>query len=535
MNQHLLLALTLWPAVAGLFLFLIPDRHARAGALVVSIAEFAAVCAMAFNLQPTGAFQFEDHWTWLPQLNVEWHAGVDGLSGYLVLAVALMTVLAVLAVPAASERATAPEAPSSGPTPYPTAGRAFYYWLLAFSTGMIGALVSLNLLVFYVFWELMLLPAFFLLGLWGGKYRVRATIRFALMTLVGSITMLGGIFYLGWLAAAAGSPFPFDYASALTLHFSPLQETLLFLAFMAAFAVKVPLFPFHVWLPSAYGEAPPAAVFLMSGVMAKLGAYGLVRFAIALFPHVALSSAAWWSTLAVVGIVYGAFLALGQGDAKRMIAYSSFSHLGWIALGIFALDTTGLTGGIYQMLSHAVATGALFLLVGMLWERKQTGAIARLGGLAQQVPIMATCLAVVALASVGLPGLNGFVGEFMILLGAWGQSPVRATLGATGVILGAAYMLWLVQRVMFGPAPDGPRMQDLRPREALAVVPLVVLTIVMGLYPGPLLARIEPTAQAVLDRVEQANAGVADRPSVSESGVMAARHGTLALAERPEH
>ncbi len=523
MSPHLLFALVFWPALAGLVVFALPAGLARIGALVVSLAELVVVSAMAFNLQPLPGWQFEDRWDWLPRLGLRWHAGVDGISGFLVLAVALMLVLAILAVPDAKERpATFSAAGGSDPVPYPLPGKAFYYGLLLFAAAMIGALVSLDLLVFYVFWELMLLPAFFLVGMWGGTRRIAATVKFALMTLVGSVTMLGAILYLGAQAAAVGARWPFDYGSALALHFTALQATLLFLAFMAAFIVKIPLFPFHVWLPGAYGEAPTAAVFLMSGVMAKLGTYGLIRFAIPLFPHVAAISAAWWSALAVIGIVYGSFLALGQGDAKQVIAYSSFSHLGWITLGLFALDSVGLTGGVYQMLSHAVATGALFLLVGMLWERRGTGAIARFGGLAHQAPIMATCFGIVALASVGLPGLNGFIGEFMILLGAWGQSPVRAILGATGVILGAAYMLWLVQRLMFGPVPSGPPIADLRPREALAVVPLVVLTVVMGLYPMPILDRIEPATNALMARVDAGAVALA-QAGASTSG----RAGTI--------
>ncbi len=526
MSSHLLFALVLWPALAGLVVFVLPAHLARIGALIVSLAELAVVGALVFNLQPLPGWQFEDRWDWLPQAGLRWHAGVDGISGFLVLAVALMLVLAIVAVPGGKERpATATSAGGTDPVPYPVPGKAFYFGLLLFAAAMIGALVSLDLLVFYVFWELMLLPAFFLVGLWGGTRRVAATVKFALMTLVGSVTMLGAILYLGALASAGGARWPFDYGSVLALHFTALQATLLFLAFMAAFVVKIPLFPFHVWLPGAYGEAPMAAVFLMSGVMAKLGTYGLIRFAIPLFPHVAAISAAWWSALAVVGILYGAFLALGQGDAKQVIAYSSFSHLGWITLGLFALDSVGLTGGVYQMLSHAVATGALFLLVGMLWERRGTGAIARFGGLAHQAPIMATCFVIVALASVGLPGLNGFVGEFMILLGAWGQSPVRAILGATGVILGAAYMLWLVQRLMFGPIPGGPPIADLSLREALAVVPLVVLTVVMGLYPMPILDRIEPATNALMARVDsgavalaQAGAATPDRAGAIVAG-----------------
>ncbi|MBM3267650.1 MAG: NADH-quinone oxidoreductase subunit M [Candidatus Sericytochromatia bacterium] len=483
MTTHLLSWLVFWPLLAGLLVFGLSERRARHWALVASLAELMLATVMIADFQPTPEWQYEERWSWLVPLGLTVHLAVDGISAYLVLGVAILGPLAILA----SWRRDV--------------GKAFFYWLLAFEGGMIGALCSLDLLVFYVFWEIMLLPAFFLTGIWGGEHRIRATVKFAIMTLVGSLTMLLAILYVGVRIHAATGAWSFDLGQALALSYTADEEMLLFWAFMAAFAVKIPLFPLHIWLPGAYTEAPTGAVLLMSGMMAKLGAYGMVRFAIPLFPHAGVGSAEFLAFLAVVGIVYGAIIALGQPDAKRLVAYSSFSHLGWITLGLLSFDMEGLTGSVYQMLAHAVGTGALFLIVGMLWDRAGSTAIEKFGGWAATAPYLATCLLIVALGSIGLPGLAGFVGEFMILLGAWGAWPWTAIVGGTGVVLGAGYMLLLVQRTLFGPAPGAP-VSDLSWREALIILPLVGLTIGMGVYPGPVLERIAPSARNFLNLVE---------------------------------
>lgn len=486
MTDHLLTGIIFWPLIAGLLTLAMGRDTAKWWALFASIAELIMAVVMVLNLQPTPAWQFEDRWVWLLPLGVTFHVAVDGISGFLVLAAAVLAPLGILS--------------AFGLSAY---GRGFYFWLLAFETGMIGALVSLDLLVFYVFWELMLLPAFFLIGIWGGKGRVPATVKFALMTLVGSLTMLLAILYLGVRVHDATGAWSFDYGQMLNLKFGLEEEVLLFLAFLAAFAVKIPLFPLHPWLPGAYTEAPTAAVLMMSGVMAKLGIYGLLRFAIPLFPHTAYGMGPFLMILAVIGIVYGALVALGQGDAKKVIAYSSFSHLGWVALGLFALNVESVTGGVFQMLSHAVSTGVLFLLVGMLWERHGSTAIADFGGIARTAPWLATAMVIAAMASMGLPGLNGFVGEFMILLGAWSRSPLLAAIGGTGVVLGAAYLLFLLQKMLFGPVRERhERMADLGWREAVTVLPLLAATVVMGVWPGPILERIEPSTRAFVTLVE---------------------------------
>jgi NADH-quinone oxidoreductase subunit M len=476
MSTNLLVWLVFWPLVAGLLIFALNGQRARQWALVASLAELALAVVMVLDFQPTPEWQFEERLNWLVPIGSSLHFAVDGLSVFLVLGVALLGPLAILSAYGKDF------------------GKAFFYWLLVFEGGMIGALVSLDLLVFYVFWELMLLPAFFLTGIWGGRQRIRATVRFAVMTLVGSLTMLLAIVYIGVRIHDETGQWSFALSQALQLKFSNEEEILLFWAFIAAFAVKIPLFPLHVWLPGAYSEAPTAAVLLMSGMMAKLGAYGLIRFAFPLFPHTGVGLSEFFAALAVIGIVYGAMLALGQGDAKRLIAYSSFSHMGWITLGLLSFDIVGVTGGFYQMLAHAVGTGALFLLVGMLWDRVGSTAISRFGGLAAVTPYMAVAFTIVALGSIGLPGLAGFAGEFMILLGIWGAWPWPAIVGATGVVLGASYTLYLVQRVFFGPQ-KALAIADLTWREAATLMPLVALTIVMGIWPAPILDRISPSAR----------------------------------------
>ncbi|MBI6547001.1 MAG: NADH-quinone oxidoreductase subunit M [Cyanobacteria bacterium NC_groundwater_1444_Ag_S-0.65um_54_12] len=514
MSEHLLAWLIFWPLVAGALLFVLPKSWARTWALLAALGEFGLAIALAGNLQPTPSWQFTERWSWILPLGITFHLASDGISGFLVMTTAALTPLAILAT------VVAPAGTPGTNHARREFGRAFFFWILAFAGSMIGALLTLDLLVFYVFWELMLLPAFFLVGIWGGEQRVPATVKFALMTLVGSLTMLLAILYIGVRIHDTTGAWSFGYEQALGLSFSRKEEIWLFFAFMAAFAVKIPLFPLHPWLPGAYTAAPTAAVLLMSAVMAKLGVYGLLRFAIPMFPNAAFGFGGLFMALATIGILYGALLALGQGDIKRLIAYSSFSHLGWITLGILAFNLVGVTGAVYQMLSHAVATGALFLLVGMLWERAQSTDIKQFSGLATVAPYLATCFVIVSLASLGLPGLNGFIGEFMILLGAWGRSPWAAGFGAVGVVLGAAYLLFLLQRTMFGPvklheeAPGQsakrPAFADLSWREAIVVLPLVSLTVIMGVWPAPFLERIEPAVRQLLLIVEARRTAMPD-------------------------
>jgi NADH-quinone oxidoreductase subunit M len=386
--------------------------------------------------------------------------------------------------------------------------KEFMIALLVLETAMLGTFAALDLVLFYVFWEALLIPMYLLIGIWGSENRLYATVKFFLYTFVASVLMLVAIIYVFFHAGGT-----FDYLAARdALRVSPAAQAWLFLAFAVAFAVKVPMFPLHTWLPDAHTEAPTAGSVILAGVLLKMGTFGFFRYAMPLFPEAALQYRPAIAALAVIGIVYGALMSLVQKDMKRLVAYSSVSHLGFVMLGLMALTAEGLTGGVYQMLNHGVSTGALFLLVGMLYERRHTRLIAEYGGIAKQVPWIAFCFVVVTLSSVGLPGTNGFVGEFLILSGTWlGRMPntqLAAVIGATGVILGAVYMLLLVERVFFGPLDNehNRHLPDLNVREWVVIAPMLVLIVVMGLVPQPFLAPAKPAVDRLLGRFEQADA-----------------------------
>jgi len=370
-------------------------------------------------------------------------------------------------------------------------------------TGMLGAFVALDLFLFYVFWEVMLVPMYFLIGVWGGTRRIYAAVKFVLYTMAGSLLMLVAIIYLATRHAQLTQVQTFDLLQLYNLHLPFHEQSWLFLAFALSFAIKVPLFPFHTWLPDAHVEAPTAGSVILAAILLKLGTYGFVRFAIPLFPDAALAAAPIIIMLAVVGIIYGALVAMMQADIKKLVAYSSVSHLGLVMLGLFVFNLQGIQGGLYQMLNHGLSTGALFLLVGMIYDRRHTRMIEDFGGLWKQLPIFSAVLLVVTFSSIGLPGLNGFVGEFLILLGAFNASPPWAAAAATGVILGAIYMLWMFRRVIFGPLtnPENQKLQDLNGREILILAPVLALIVFMGVYPQPFLSRMKPAVDLTLKRV----------------------------------
>jgi NADH-quinone oxidoreductase subunit M len=381
--------------------------------------------------------------------------------------------------------------------------KEFFAFLLVLEAGMLGTFLALDLVLFYVFWEIMLVPMVLLIGVWGGPRRVYAAVKFMLFTMAGSLPMLVAIVYCGWaLAAGTGQP-GFGYEQLLGLRLGAHEQRLLFVAFALAFAIKVPLFPLHTWLPDAHVEAPTGGSVILAGVLLKMGTYGLLRFALPLFPLATVEAAPVLAALAVVGIVYGALVATVQPDLKKLVAYSSVSHLGFVVLGLVALTPMGVAGGVYQMLSHGLTTGGLFLLVGMLYERRHTRHIADFGGLWSPMPVWAALFLVVMLASAGLPGLAGFVGEFLILCGAFGRWPWLTAVATTGVILGALYLLWMFQRVMFGPVmhEENARLVDLGRREVAVLVPVVALAVVMGVWPAPFLRRMEPSIARVLAHV----------------------------------
>jgi NADH-quinone oxidoreductase subunit M len=478
-----------------------PDREpaVRYLALAVSLVEFVASLWLWARFNPaTADFQFVERHAWLPQFGISYHLGLDGISLFLVVLTTFLTPLALL---------------TSWQSVHKNA-KLFSFFLLALETSMLGVFVSLDLFLFYIFWDAVLIPMYFLIGIWGYDRRIYAAVKFILYTMVGSILMLIAIIGLAYAhAGAAGTP-SFD---VLDLYGTVLPwglEKWFFLAFTLAFIIKVPLFPFHTWLPDAHVEAPTAGSVILAGVMLKMGTYGLLRFAFPLFPNAAHMFAPWLAILAVIGIVYGALVAMVQPDMKKLVAYSSVSHLGFVVLGLCAMNVNGVQGSVYQMLNHGVSTGGLFMIVGMLSDRRHTRLISEFGGLKAVMPRFVAAFLLITLSSVALPGMNGFIGEFLILLGAFRADPRLAAVAATGVILSAVYMLWMFQRVNYGVVTNekNRRLPDLSPREWALMVPTVALAILMGVLPGIFLKPMEPSVVKVIDQMHGAgprNAAVA--------------------------
>jgi NADH-quinone oxidoreductase subunit M len=426
--------------------------------------------------------QFAETHEWIPAWNINYSLGVDGISVLFVLLSALITITCVL-VSWNSIKAKVKE---------------FYIALLLIEGAMIGVFCSLDFFLFYIFWEAMLIPMYLLIGVWGGPNRVYAAIKFFLYTLVGSVLMLVGIIYLYIYAGNT-----FDILELSRLHYPYRMQLLLFWAFFAAFAVKVPMFPVHTWLPDAHTEAPTAGSVILAGILIKMGAYGFLRFSLPLFPDASRAMTPVMLTLSVIAIIYGAVVCLAQTDLKRLIAYSSVSHMGFVTLGIFALNTQGLEGGILQMINHGIVTGALFLSVGIIYDRTHSREIADYGGMASVVPVYAAFFMVFTLSSIGLPGLNGFVGEFLIILGGFAAKKWAGVLAATGIIIGAGYMLWLYQRMFFMEVnPKVAGLPDMNPREVITLLPMVVLVIWIGVYPNAFLSFMHASVGHLLERVQ---------------------------------
>ncbi len=497
LNPAILTLVTFMPALGAVLLLFFNRRSAqsiRTFALIVAVVTFLLSLHLIARFNSSRSdFQFLVNVPWVPSVGISYHMGVDGISVFLVLLATILTPLAILASWSISNRT-----------------KEYFLFMLMLETGMIGVFVSLDLFLFYLFWEVMLIPMYFLIGVWGGERRIYAAMKFVLYTMIGGVLMLVAILALYFLHGNATGVFTFSYPDILaslargTLVLPPRIELLLFAAFFLAFAIKVPLFPFHTWLPDAHVEAPTAGSVLLAGVLLKMGTYGLIRFSLPLFPNVSLIFAPFISMLAIVGIIYGALVAMVQPDLKKLVAYSSVSHLGFIVLGIFSLTTQGIQGAVYQMLNHGVSTGALFLLVGMIYERRHTRLIADFGGLANRMPVYAGVFLFVTLSSIGLPGLNGFVGEFLVLLGTFGVRPWYAAFAATGVILSAVYMLWMFQRVIWGEISNSSNdtLSDIGRRERLTLVPLLILIVWMGMYSNHFLRPMDASVARLVNRVD---------------------------------
>ena len=490
---YLLTLVTFLPTVGAVVLLLLPRRQegtTKLAALVTTVVTFVVSLPVYFSFNPTVAdYQFVEQRAWIPSLGVTYHLGVDGISVLLVLLTTFLMPLVLL----------------SSWTSVEARWKEFAITMLLLETGMLGVFVALDLFLFYVFWEAMLIPMYLIIGVWGGPNRIYAAIKFILYTLTGSLLMLVAILVLYFLHGAATNTYTFDLP-VLARFVLPGGRTqdLLFLTFALAFAIKVPMFPFHTWLPDAHVEAPTAGSVILAGVLLKMGTYGFLRFCLPLFPLASLHFAPWIFALSVIGIIYGAWVSTVQPDIKKLVAYSSVSHLGFVVLGLFTLTPQGLVGGIIQMVNHGLSTGALFLMVGMIYERRHTRLITDFGGLWTVIPAFSGLFLIVCLSSIGLPGLNGFVGEFLILLGAFQVDRLAAVLATSGIIFAAVYLLWMYQRVCFGEVTSeaNRRLVDLTPREWAVLLPVLLFIVWIGVYPTTFTAMTEPSVQALITQVQ---------------------------------
>jgi NADH-quinone oxidoreductase subunit M len=492
MDFPILTVLILLPFAAAIVVALLPSRRKELF-LPVGIALSLLPVALAgylFFVFKTGeaGFQFVEEVPWYAPWGISWHVGVDGISLLMIVLTGILMPVSLAASTSISKRM-----------------KQFVVFNLILEGGLMGVFLSLDMFMFFVFFEVILIPMYFIIGVWGSERRIYAAVKFFLFTATGSALMLAGIISMALMYAHQnGGTISFDYLGWLTLQMPLHTEMWLFAAFAVAFAIKVPMFPFHTWLPDAHVEAPTAGSVMLAGVLLKMGTYGLLRFNLGLFPQATLKFVPLMAVLAVIGIVYGAAVAIVQPNLKKLVAYSSVSHLGFIVLGIFALTSQGLEGGVVQMFNHGVTTGALFLLVGMIYERRHTKEISDFGGIQKVMPIFAGFFLFTAFASIGLPSLNGFIGEFLILMGSFLTLKWYAIVAASGVILAAVYLLWAYERVFTGPItkPENEKLFDLDAREKTILAVLAAFMLLIGLYPKIALDRIGPSTEAVLDRIQ---------------------------------
>jgi len=488
---HYLSLILFTPLIGALLLLLVPKQNEPAIRWIANITAFAGFVISVplwFWYDPQGPqFQFQEHAPWIPSIGAEYFIGIDGLSTLLILLTTMMGFIAILSSwNAITERV-----------------KEYYIFLLVLQSGMLGAFMALDFMLFFLFWEVMLVPMYFLIGIWGSANRLYSAIKFFLYTLVGSVIMLLGILALYFAYHAQTGVYTFDITQWQKFGFDASLQWWVFLAFFCGFAVKVPMFPLHTWLPDAHTDAPTAGSVILAAVMLKMGTYGFLRFSLPILPDGTHAFVPMMVLLSIIGIVYGALVALAQRDWKRLVAYSSVSHMAMVMLGMFALNPVGLTGSIIQQLNHGISTGGLFLLVGVVYERRHTREISEYGGLSKVMPVYAAIFLVMTMSSIGLPTLNGFIGELLILQGVFVANKTWAAFAGSGVVLGAAYMLYLYQRTMFGKVenPKNERLFDLSHREFATFAPLLILAVWMGIYPAPFLRRLESSVQRIIVRV----------------------------------
>ncbi len=493
-ESEILTLVIFFPLVGVALLLLVPHkRHDSLKSISLIIAFITLL--MSFMLYAmfdplANGMQFEVNVPWIMSLGIHYHLGIDGISLLLIVLTTILTVLAIL----------------SSWNSITTGVKGYYISMLLLETGMIGVFCALDIFLFYIFWEVMLIPMYLIIGIWGGPRKVYAAIKFVLFTMFGSLLMLVAIIYLLFAYKNFSGEYSFDLLKLIQMPIPYHTQLWLFAAFALAFAIKVPIFPFHTWLPDAHVEAPTAGSVILAGVLLKMGTYGFIRICLPMFPEASIAFLPYICVLALIGIIYGALVAMVQKDVKSLVAFSSVSHMGFIMLGMFALNLQGMEGAVLQMINHGISTGALFLIVGMIYERRHTRLIDQFGGIAKVMPTYAAFFMIITLSSIGLPLTNGFVGEFLILLGAFKANYLYGIIGATGVVLSACYMLWMYQRVIFGKVTreENKNLKDVSWRERIILFPTVVLIFWIGIYPKPFLERIEPAVKQVLYQVDQA-------------------------------
>jgi NADH-quinone oxidoreductase subunit M len=501
--MNILSVLIFLPLAGAILLIFLPRENPcllRNVTFAVTLAEFLLSLPVVVLFDgSTAAMQFVQKIPWIPQYGISYHVGVDGISLWLLMLTTFLMPITILSTYASVEKHV----------------KEFMIFMLILEVGMVGVFLAVDLFLFYIFWETVLIPMYFLIGVWGSDRRIYSAIKFFLYTFAGSVLMLVAIIALYFHHYEVTGVYSTDLLAMYALAIPVKLQFWMFAAFALAFAFKVPMFPFHTWLPDAHVDAPTAGSVILAAVLLKMGTYGFLRFAIPLFPVAAMDLTPLLATLAVIGILYGALVAMVQKDIKKLVAYSSVAHLGFVMLGLFAFNVQGIEGGILQMVNHGISTGALFLLVGILYERRHTRLISEYGGLSKVLPLYAACFMIITLSSIGLPGMNGFVGEFLIMVGAFKPMRALTVVAASGVIFAAVYMLWMFQRVMFGTITNekNRHLPDMNAREVAYMLPLLVFVFWIGVYPQTFLRKMDASVTALVTRIEtQRQAALAGSP-----------------------